>query len=212
MIRSLWDAAADPAAFDGEPQRAYNVVPNALLVNYKAIRYQFGDSSGREWSADRRRPDARQSETRESTAAGGGALPWLPGGGRHGRSRRRCQPIPWVFTGDFPAAMRAPIPSLRTALRHDTFVYGVFTSLWRELGGRHTGEGRRAAVSGDLAPAMVWRSPLTGRGHSQDQQEQQQRDDAPNCFYTLGLEASASPGYPRGVVSKPSAATSGNGV
>ena len=26
----------------GDPFRTYNVLPNALLVNYKAIRYQFG--------------------------------------------------------------------------------------------------------------------------------------------------------------------------
>ena len=31
----------DPAAFDREPLRAYNVAPNALLTNFKVIRYYF---------------------------------------------------------------------------------------------------------------------------------------------------------------------------
>ena len=31
----------DPGAFDREPLRAYNVAPNALLTNYKAVRFLF---------------------------------------------------------------------------------------------------------------------------------------------------------------------------
>src|SRR4029077_16545917 len=31
----------DPADFDGEPTRPYNTRPDALLVNFKAVRLQF---------------------------------------------------------------------------------------------------------------------------------------------------------------------------
>ncbi len=31
----------DPGAFDGQPYRTYNVVPNALLMNFKAVQFQF---------------------------------------------------------------------------------------------------------------------------------------------------------------------------
>ena len=31
----------DPAAFDGEPLKPYNVGPDALLVNFKAVRFRF---------------------------------------------------------------------------------------------------------------------------------------------------------------------------
>ena len=31
----------DPAAFDRQPLRAYNVAPNALLMNFKVVRYWF---------------------------------------------------------------------------------------------------------------------------------------------------------------------------
>ncbi len=38
----------DPGAFDGQPYRSYNVLPDALLVNYKAVRFQFlQDPQGR---------------------------------------------------------------------------------------------------------------------------------------------------------------------
>ena len=33
--------AKDPAAFDKQPLRAYNVDPNALLMNFKVVRYWF---------------------------------------------------------------------------------------------------------------------------------------------------------------------------
>ena len=31
----------EPGAFDGQPYRTYNVVPNALLMNFKAVQFQF---------------------------------------------------------------------------------------------------------------------------------------------------------------------------
>ena len=36
----------DPAAFDGEPLMPYNVGPDALLVNFKAVRLVFAPSPG----------------------------------------------------------------------------------------------------------------------------------------------------------------------
>ena len=39
---SYFDVAEhDPAAFDRQPLRAYNVAPNALMMNYKVIRFWF---------------------------------------------------------------------------------------------------------------------------------------------------------------------------
>ncbi|MFA6904189.1 MAG: D-alanyl-D-alanine carboxypeptidase/D-alanyl-D-alanine-endopeptidase [Gallionellaceae bacterium] len=37
---------ADPAAFDNDPGRAYNVVPDALLLNFNAIRLRFVPANG----------------------------------------------------------------------------------------------------------------------------------------------------------------------
>jgi len=36
--------AHDPAAFDGEPQKPYNVGPDALLVNFKSVKFGFAPS------------------------------------------------------------------------------------------------------------------------------------------------------------------------
>lgn len=47
LDRSYFESAAhDPGAFDGEPWRAYNAAPDALLVNFKATRFIFrGDAA-----------------------------------------------------------------------------------------------------------------------------------------------------------------------
>lgn len=37
--------AHDPAAFDGEPLRPYNVGPDAMLVNFKALRFVFSPNA-----------------------------------------------------------------------------------------------------------------------------------------------------------------------
>src|SRR4029079_17920214 len=37
----------DPAAFDQEPLRPYNVGPDALLVNFKAVRFAFAPDAAR---------------------------------------------------------------------------------------------------------------------------------------------------------------------
>lgn len=42
LDRSAFDVSpGDPAAFDGEPLRPYNVLPDALLVNYKSLVFTF---------------------------------------------------------------------------------------------------------------------------------------------------------------------------
>lgn len=38
-------SAHDPAAFDGEPLKPYNVGPDALLVNFKSVRFVFAPNS-----------------------------------------------------------------------------------------------------------------------------------------------------------------------
>src|SRR5882672_2511138 len=37
----------EPGAFDGQPYRTYNVVPSALLVNFKAVTFQFASDPAR---------------------------------------------------------------------------------------------------------------------------------------------------------------------
>src|SRR6185295_467615 len=39
-------ATGDPGGFDGDPYRPYNVLADALLVNYKSLRFTFVPENG----------------------------------------------------------------------------------------------------------------------------------------------------------------------
>jgi D-alanyl-D-alanine carboxypeptidase/D-alanyl-D-alanine-endopeptidase (penicillin-binding protein 4) len=49
VIDNSWFAREelDPGAFDGQPYRAYNALPDALLVNFQAVNYTFRPDSAR---------------------------------------------------------------------------------------------------------------------------------------------------------------------
>ena len=47
LDRAFFEASAgDPGRFDGDPFRPYNVLPDALLVNYKSLRFLFYPENG----------------------------------------------------------------------------------------------------------------------------------------------------------------------
>ena len=139
----------DPAAFDQEPLRPYNVGPDALLVNFKALRFAFAPDAARNAVAvrvDPRLPDVAVAampqltngdcgEWRETIAAsytdlGASASATFPG-----RYAQACGERDWYVA----------------LLDHPHYVHGMFTTYFREAGGRFDGglsEGRppRAAV------------------------------------------------------------------
>jgi len=145
-----------PGTFDGQPYRTYNVAPNALLVNFKAVRFQFlpdhanaavrisADPSPSNLDIDNRLKLV-DGPCRGYQAGIAFDLADFPTG-------RRA-----VFSGNFPAAC-APYALSRTVLEHDSFIYGVYRSLWAELGGRHRGGFRRDSVPQAVEPALTWRS------------------------------------------------------
>ena len=191
------DDAGDPGDFDGERFRTYNVVPNALLVNFKAIRYRFGLLPGGDGvlvAADPL-PDTLDIVNR-LRLAGGPCRGYQAGITVDVRGGEAADVV--VFTGEFPAAC-APYHLTRTALQHHTYAYGVFTRLWRQLGGRQTGGWRRAAVSAERKPALVWESLRLAeiiRKINKNSNNVMTRQ----LLYTLGREASFLPGTRAGGV------------
>ena len=184
------DAAGDPGEFDGDSFRTYNVLPNALLVNYKAIRYQFGiypDGDGVLVTTD---PVLANLEIVNRLSLASGRCRGYQAGitvDVRGEAAERV-----FLSGDFPAAC-APYSLTRSALRHDSFAYGVFATLWRELGGIQTGAWRRGRVSEELEPILVWESPplldIIRRINKFSNNVMTRQ-----LLFTLGVEASDRPG------------------
>ncbi|HZN47544.1 MAG TPA: D-alanyl-D-alanine carboxypeptidase/D-alanyl-D-alanine-endopeptidase, partial [Ramlibacter sp.] len=145
--------AHDPSAFDGLPLRPYNVGPDALLVNFKAVTVTIT-------------PDGNQARVRVEPPLAGvhwpASLPlsgsqgcgdWITALGADFRNPARIR-----FTGSFPRAcgeqawqLAFPDPA--------SYAARAIAELWREVGGHLAGEVRDGAAPAGLKPAFEFTSP-----------------------------------------------------
>jgi D-alanyl-D-alanine carboxypeptidase/D-alanyl-D-alanine-endopeptidase (penicillin-binding protein 4) len=145
--------AHDPAAFDGLPLRPYNVGPDALLVNFKAVTVTIT-------------PDGNQARVRVEPPLAGvhwpASLPvsgsqgcgdWITALGADFRNPARIR-----FAGSFPRAcgeqawqLAFPDPA--------SYAARAVAELWREVGGHLAGEVRDGAAPAGLKPAFEFASP-----------------------------------------------------
>ena len=150
----------DPGAFDGQPYRTYNVIPNALLVNFKAMQFFFlADPAGRRVlvTSD---PELPNLSIRNRLTLDDGPCRGYQGG----ISFNITDPdeiSQVVFEGAFPTRCNSYSLS-RTVLQHDTYTYGLFRSLWNDLGGTLQGRLENSVVPEDATLALTWRSPPLG--------------------------------------------------
>jgi D-alanyl-D-alanine carboxypeptidase/D-alanyl-D-alanine-endopeptidase (penicillin-binding protein 4) len=147
----------DPGAFDGQPYRTYNVIPNALLVNFKAIQFFFlADPVGGRVRVTSD-PVLPNLEIRNRLELADGPCRGYQGG----ISFNMADPetlAEVVFDGAFPTRCNNYSLS-RSVLQHDTYLYGLFRSLWGELGGSLHGRLENGAVPESARLVYTWRSP-----------------------------------------------------
>lgn len=124
-------AEEDPGAFDGEPFRSYNVAPDALLVNFKSVRFGFYP----EGKGVRVVPDPVLANLNIDNRIG------VTRGSCRGFQRGIAFNVPGglddetvVFDGKFPSGCQEYSFS-RTVMSPARFAFGVFKGLWEELGG-----------------------------------------------------------------------------
>jgi D-alanyl-D-alanine carboxypeptidase/D-alanyl-D-alanine-endopeptidase (penicillin-binding protein 4) len=125
--------AEDPGAFDGEPFRSYNVAPDALLVNFKSVRFGFYPEPG--GKGVRVVQDPLLANLRVDNR-----LTIRPGS-CSGFQRGIAFNVPEasghdtvLFDGKFPSGCQEYSFS-RTVMAPAQFAFGVFKGLWEELGG-----------------------------------------------------------------------------
>lgn len=148
----------DPARFDGEPLRPYNVGADALLLNYKAIRLTFLPDAATKSVAVSAEPAPTQLDLVNLVKLGEGACgnAWYEG--------VRMDLVPagaaarLILTGTFPAACGEKSRHV-AVLDHPQYVAGVFRQLWGELGGRFSGGVREGAVPADARLLARGESP-----------------------------------------------------
>ena len=94
------------------------------------------------------------------------------------------------------AAFRAAATFTASAarcLQHDTFAFGLFSSLWKEVGGSFAGKLRKTRIPPETTPALVWQSKPLGeivRSINKNSNNVMTRQ----LLYTLGAEAAGAPG------------------
>lgn len=181
----------DPAAFDRQPLRAYNVAPNALLMNFKVVRYWFepdgnGVSVHLDPSLANLRVDNRLA-VRQSYC----------GGYQRGITVTMNDDNDEVtFSGKFPSGCRRYAMD-RTVLSHNEYAYGLFRNLWTESGGTFDGGWKNAVVDELAEPLLTFESrPLTEmitsiNKHSNNVMARQ-------VLYTLAAETNGPPGTEAG--------------
>ncbi len=183
----------DPASFDRQPLRAYNVAPNALLMNFKVVRYWFEPdhaSNGVRVVLD---PPLENLRVENRLALADRSCR----GYQRGISIIPNESFDTMFLeGHFPSRCERYAMD-RTALDHNAFAYGLFASLWRESGGVLEGSWRPALAPEDVEPIVSFPSLSLDEvitrvnKHSNNVMARQ-------LLYTLAAETFGAPGTEEG--------------
>ena len=147
--------SVDPGAFDDKPMRPYNVGPNALLINFQALRFTLRPEGGRAVVLMESPSEGLQVDNRLRLVDGPCPSSWkdfidtrlLANGSL------RLQ-----FNGGFPAECGEKTLNL-APLAADAQADGLIRALWRELGGSLAGRVRTGTAPAGLAEVARQESP-----------------------------------------------------
>ncbi|HEX6691099.1 MAG TPA: D-alanyl-D-alanine carboxypeptidase/D-alanyl-D-alanine-endopeptidase [Burkholderiales bacterium] len=190
-----WFLPQPEAPFDDDTYRPYNVTPDALLVNFKTLRFFFipdGTRSAVNINAEPALPGLEI--VNQLRLAEGAACPE----GRAFRDRIQAdfQPKPprAAFTGAYPAACGER--DLSVALyQPEEYVTAMVRHLWTEMGGWWGGRARVGTLSPTARLVYVHESeplPLVVRDINKFSNNVMARQ----LYLTLGAELGGAPGRP----------------
>ena len=152
---------ADPGDFDGRPYSTYNVIPDALMVNFQAVNFMFRPDAAHnrvEITAD---PLPANLKVRNQVQLVNGSC-----GGTRNRINFSVATVGGhdeaTFTGRF-SRQCAEYRVTRSLMKAPEYAYGLFRALWEESGGTIRGRYRRAAApaTGMRILASLESVPLT---------------------------------------------------
>lgn len=143
----------NPADFDGRPTRAYNVLPRALLVNFQAVRLRLlPQPRGLRVVADPPVPIENRIRLQPRPCDDAGD-DWTLRVSQAPRGATRL-----VFDGRY-AADCGERELFRVVADGPAYVHSLFTTLWREQGGRLAGDVREGETPATAQLLATWHSP-----------------------------------------------------
>lgn len=126
----------DPGAFDGKPNRTYNVLPDALMVNFQSVEFRLAADSGTRSIDISATPSPVNLHIDNHIRYATGRC-----SSRAGRVDFRVDSEQWdrvIFTGALsPSCSEKSFT--RVLLKPSTYAYGSFVQLWKESGGEFSG-------------------------------------------------------------------------
>ena len=155
LDRSAFDLPErNPASFDGEPLRPYNAAPDALLVNFKSLVFQFI-------------PDRAANLARihvEPPLAGVQFPTTVPLSNADCNDYRSSLRADWAdplrirFAGSFPATCGEKIWPVAYTVPQQ-FAARAIAGMWQQVGGQLAGQVRDGVVPANLQPVFSVESP-----------------------------------------------------
>ncbi len=141
----------DPAAFDNDPVRAYNVGADALLLNFNALRLRLIPNGSA--ASALLEPDL-SGYTLDNRVVTSATLPC------HGDDafKARLEGTRIVLEGAIPANC-GEVEDYISLLPHDDYFLAVFSALWKELGGTLQGKLRQGNTPANQPPFATRYSP-----------------------------------------------------
>ena len=198
--RSLFRLAPyNSAAFDGEPLKPYNVGPDALLVNFKSVRFVFSPTTGLDGVEVRAEPPLPQLALGPFPhPSDGDCRDWRAGLGAlfvdSAASARAA------FSGHYPASC-GERDWYVALLDPQSYLHGMFTKYFREAGGSFSGGVREGRAPSGATPFVTLESPPL-YDIVRDVNKLSNNVMARQLFLTLATTA-----YPPGVTTRDAAAT-----
>jgi D-alanyl-D-alanine carboxypeptidase/D-alanyl-D-alanine-endopeptidase (penicillin-binding protein 4) len=141
----------DPAAFDRRPLRAYNVGPDALLVDANAIRFLLRPE-GEQVRFFRITPHDNLEVVAQIVPGKGGCIGWRE------RLNFVWQENRLEISGSYPASCDEQ-SLLLAPLSPEAHVRGLFRALWREMGGTLRGKVRTGRTPAEAKLLAAQNSP-----------------------------------------------------
>ena len=139
--------AGDPGSFDNEPFRPYNVMPEALLVNFKTVRFRLVPEAGNGVRIIADPGPARLRIVNRLQLFDGPCNDWREGVLTE-ISRYGNDAVTVLVSGSYPRACGDK--SLYLSLFNNTgHVDALFRQLWQELGGTLVGGVREGVAAPD---------------------------------------------------------------
>jgi serine-type D-Ala-D-Ala carboxypeptidase/endopeptidase (penicillin-binding protein 4) len=192
LDRSWFDLPPhDPAAFDQEPLRAYNVGADALLLNFKTVRYRLLANAQQPGVQLIPEPKLEAVRTENLLSLNAGACAdWR--NGINLNVDETDERVVVKFSGSYPIACGERDWHV-ALLTHPRYLAATFRALWKEMGGTFSGQVRDGTAPVGATTFLVHRSRSAAEV-LRDMNKHSNNTVARQVFLSLSAEALQPPG------------------